>query len=174
MPSPHDEDRFDYSAGAQLALVAIRNGHAIPVGKPAVFSRVDVSPDGAHILVARIHRPYSYLLPFNDFPKDVEVWDRTGKVEYKLASLPLAEHVPIEGVLTGPRDYEWVPIQPATLVWAEALDNGDPKTKAEFRDRLLMLKSPFQGQATELLKLQQRFVGSSWGEKENVLVRDYH
>ena len=186
LQSPHDEDLFDYYAGAQLALVDIRNGHAIPVGKPAVFSRVDVSPDGAHILVARIHRPYSYLLPFNDFPKDVEVWDRTGKVEYKLASLPLAEHVPIEGVLTGPRDYEWVPIQPATLVWAAALDGGDPRAKVPYHDHLLMLASPFKDQPAELAKIEQRFVfagggpglglrarGFEWGEKGIAFVHDY-
>src|SRR5436305_6812571 len=123
LQSAHDEDLFDYSASSQLLLV--ESGKAVPLGKSALYTRLDASPDGKHVLAVRIHRPYSYLLPFNDFPKDVEVWDAAGKLEFKLASLPLAEHVPIEGVLTGPRDYEWIPSEPATLVWAEALDNGD-------------------------------------------------
>ena len=173
LENPHDEDLFEYYTTSQLLLVDSQSGHATPVGKPAIFETVEPSPDGTHILISRIHRPYSYLVPASDFPQDVEVWDRSGKLEYKLASLPAAEHVPIEGVLTGPRDYTWVPTQPAMLVWAEALDGGDPKNKADFRDHLLMLKAPFRDQPAELVKLQQRFVGMSWGEKEIAILRDY-
>ena len=39
------------------------------------------------------------------FPRDVEVWDNKGKVVHKLASLPLADQIPIEGVSNGPRNY---------------------------------------------------------------------
>ena len=183
LQNSHDEDLFDYYTTSQLVLLDTRNGHVTPVGKPAIFSFVEASPDGNHILVARIHRPYSYLLPYIDFPKDVEVWDRSGKVEYKLASLPLAEHVPIEGVLTGPRSYEWIPTQPATLFWAEALDGGDPRAKVPYHDHLLMLAAPFTSQPTELAKIEQRFGsgggagigfrGATWGEKEIALVHDY-
>ena len=185
LQSPHDEELFDYYSTSQLVLVDTRNGHVTSVGKPAIFSTVEASPDGTHILVARIHRPYSYLLPVYDFPKDVEVWDRSGTLEYKLASLPLAEHVPIEGVLTGPRGYEWIPTQPATLVWAEALDGGDPRAKVPYHDHLLMLGAPFKDQPAELAKMEQRYVfgggglgfrgarGIEWGEKGIGLVHDY-
>lgn len=184
LQSSHDEDLFDYYAISQLTLVDI-GGHLTPVGKPAVFFRVDPSPDGAHILIARIHRPYSYLLPFNDFPKEVEVWSPKGQVEFKLASLPLAEHVPIEGVLTGPRDYQWVATQPATLVWAEALDNGDTRAKVPYHDHLVILAAPFKSQPQELVKLEYRFGGGNggvgaaggpgleWGDNGMGLVRDY-
>ncbi len=184
LQSPYEEDLFDYYATAQLTLVEAGNGHATAIGKPAIFSRVDPSPDGTHILVALLHRPYTYLLPFNAFPKEVEVWNRTGKTEYKLASLPLEEHVPIEGVATGPRDYEWISIQPATLAWAEALDNGDSRAKVPFHDHLLMLAAPFQDQPKELVKLEQRYTpggggfggrgrGIEWGESGIGLVHDY-
>ncbi|HEX3153848.1 MAG TPA: S9 family peptidase, partial [Candidatus Angelobacter sp.] len=181
----HDEDLFDYYATAQLALV--KNGVATPVGKPAIFARVEPSPDGKHLLVVRIQHPYSYIMPESDFPREVEIWDLTGKPEHKIASLPLADHVPIEGVLTGPRDYQWVPSQPATLVWAEALDSGDPKAKAPFRDKLTLLRAPFTDQPQELAKFEQRFVpagggfggfgrGSAieWTENGLGLVHDYN
>jgi dipeptidyl aminopeptidase/acylaminoacyl peptidase len=161
LENPHDEALFDYYATAQLALV--KNGAVTPVGKPAIFSRVEPSPDGKHLLVVRIQHPYSYIMPESDFPREVEIWDLSGKVEHKIASPPLADHVPIEGVLTGPRDYQWVPSQPATLVWAEALDGGDPKTKAEFRDKLMLLRAPFTDQPQELAKFEQRFVPAGGG-----------
>ena len=47
------------------------------------------------------------------------------------------------GVPTGPRQVHWRPTAPATLVWAEALDGGDPRKKTAPRDRLLTLAAPF-------------------------------
>jgi dipeptidyl aminopeptidase/acylaminoacyl peptidase len=180
LQNPHDEDLFDYYAAAQLALVDIQSGRVTVVGKPAIFERADASPDGKHLLIARLRRPYSYLLPAYGFPKEVEVWDRSGNVEYKLASLPSDEGVPLEGVPTGPRNYEWRPTQPATLVWAEALDGGDVKKAAPFRDRVLMLSAPFTGQPAEMIRLEYRLGGGrrmggsvTWGEKGLVFVSDY-
>ncbi|WP_233353450.1 hypothetical protein, partial [Vibrio cholerae] len=80
------------------------------------------------------------------FPKEVEVWSSQGRLVHKLASLPLADAIPIEGGRTGPRDYRWRPDEPATLVWAEALDDGDPRRRVSHRDRLLMLRAPFDAQ----------------------------
>src|SRR5262245_38152115 len=197
LANAHDESLFDYYATVQLTLVKTHTGTLGPmkaslttesnIGKPAIFARVDPSPDGQHILVSRIHRPYSYLSPESEFPREVEVWDLKGKVEYKVASQPLAEHVPTEGVLTGPRSSEWAATQPAALLWAEALDGGDPKTKAPYRDRLMLLSAPFKDQPKELVKLEQRFApgglfggggfgirfGVEWGENGMGLVRDY-
>ena len=184
LENAHDEALFDYYATTQLALV--KNGVVTPVGKPGVFSRVEASPDGKHLLVSRIQHPYSYILPESEFPREVEVWNLAGKVEYKVASLPLQEHVPIEGVPLGPRDYQWVPTQTATLVWADALDGGDPKTKTPFRDEVMMLSAPFSDDPVGLVKLEQRFVpagsgggfrsGSAieWGENGIGLVYDYN
>jgi dipeptidyl aminopeptidase/acylaminoacyl peptidase len=176
----HDEDLFDYYFTAQLALVDTQSDSVAAIGKPGIFSTVEASPDGNHILVAWEHRPYSYLHPSFAFPKEVEVWNRQGGVEYKLASLPLAEQVPIEGVPTGPRDYEWRSTAPATLVWAEALDGGDPRKKVPHRDRVLMLESPFREQPREIAKTQHRFAGGRggsglvWGEQPDVaLLSDY-
>jgi dipeptidyl aminopeptidase/acylaminoacyl peptidase len=199
LENAHDEDLFDYYASAQLTRVSFPHvGHLGPIrasidvngasriGKPGIFSRVDPSPDGKHLLVVRIQHPYSYIMPESDFPREVEIWDLTGKLEHKVASLPLADHVPIEGVLTGPRDYQWVPTQPATLVWAEALDGGDPKTKAEFRDKLMLLRTPFSDQPQELARFEQRFVPAGggfgagrgtaieWTENGLGLARDYN
>ncbi|HEY6351426.1 MAG TPA: prolyl oligopeptidase family serine peptidase [Candidatus Angelobacter sp.] len=183
LQSPHDEDLFDYYATSQLLRVDALTGHQRTLGKSGIFANIDSSPDGKHILCARIHRPYSYLLPLGDFPKEVEVWDNNGKVEFKLASVPLAEHVPIEGVLTGPRDYEWISTQPATLVWAEALDGGDTRAKVPYHDHLLMLGAPFTDQPKELVKLEYRFTagggfaarrqGVEWGANGMGLVHDY-
>ncbi|HEX4901137.1 MAG TPA: prolyl oligopeptidase family serine peptidase [Pyrinomonadaceae bacterium] len=174
LKTPHDEDLFEYYATAQLALVDSASGKISGVGAPGIFRSIDVAPDGNHILVGRIHRPFSYLYPDFAFPRDVEVWDTKGKLIHKVASLPLADQIPIDGVATGPRNYRWRPTEPATLIWVEALDGGDPKKKVSHRDRVLMLKAPFNAAPTELYKTEQRFASMQFGEKAGlVFISDY-
>src|SRR5262249_33385196 len=132
------------------------------------------SPDRNVFVVSRRDWPYSYLQTHFDFAKEAEVWDRSGKSLYKLASIPLADRVPIEGVQTGPRDYQWRSDQPATIAWVEALDGGDTRKPAEYRDKLALLKAPFTGQPQALLRTTQRFAGVLWGAKDGLaLVSDY-
>ncbi len=168
----HDEALLEHYATAQLALFDSVTLKATPVGKPAIFTSVDASPDGKLLLVERVHRPFSYLHPLNMFPKEVEVWDHAGKVVYTVVSRGLEDRVPIEGVVTGPRSYQWRPTDPATLYWVEALDDGNPKNKVPFRDRLMTLKAPFTAQPTEVTKSEQRLQRVQWGEKF-VLITDF-
>ena len=173
LKTPHDEDLFEYYATSQLALVDPMSGKVTSIGHAAIFDDIDVAPDGQHVLVTRLHRPFSYLFPDFAFPQDVEVWDTKGKVVYKLASLPLADQVPIDGVPTGPRAPRWRPTEPATLVWVKALDNGDPKKKVPYRDSVLLLKAPFTSEPVEIFKTEQRFVGSGFTDKGLLFVADY-
>ncbi len=99
-----------------------------------------------------IHKPYSYVTTYDRFPRDVEVWNRAGVVTRKLASLPLAERVPVAGVRTGPRVFGWRATEPATLVWAEALDGGDWNVKVPARDKVMMQKAPFDQPAVEIAR----------------------
>src|SRR5512133_2785484 len=75
LQNPHDEDLFDYYCTSQLNLLDIASGKITPVGKPAIFEQIDASPDGKHLLVVRLHKPYSYLIPASEFPKTAQVWD---------------------------------------------------------------------------------------------------
>jgi len=167
LQNPHDEALWDYYASSQLALVDLNGtGKVSPIGKPRIFQSVSVAPDTKHILVATLHRPYSYLLPASDFPRLVEVWDMTGGVAYKLEDSPLNDKVPIGGVRTGRRNFQWDPNEPATLVWVEALDEGNPNKKVPYRDRILTLKAPFNATPGELYKTVHRFAGLAWLEKD--------
>ncbi len=130
LADPHDEDLFVYYATSQLANVDLATGKATPIGKPGILESVHVSPNGKDLLVTTIHKPFSYLHSYNSFPKEVEVWDRTGKMVHKVASTPLEDKAPLNGVTTGPRNSQWRVSEPATLLWVEALDGGDLKNQA--------------------------------------------
>jgi dipeptidyl aminopeptidase/acylaminoacyl peptidase len=173
LASRHDEDLFDYYATAQLAICDVASGVARPVGSPAIYSLSVPSPDQQHILVERIQHPFSYQLPATDFPAIIEVLSRTGAAEYRVAALPVADHVPLAGVREGPRSVQWLQAKPATLVWAEALDKGDPKSKAPFRDHLLTLAAPFAAAPLEGFKTSRRFRSLAPLADGRVIVDDF-
>jgi dipeptidyl aminopeptidase/acylaminoacyl peptidase len=177
LSSTHDEDLFDYYATSQLAFVDAGSGAITPLGAPAIITETGASPDGENLLVTTIHRPYSYVTTYPNFAHDVELWDRAGHRTRTLATLPLADRVPIAGVPTGPRGFEWRPTEPATLVWAEALDGGDWNVKVPARDKVLTLSAPFTGAANdarEIARTEQRFAGFDWSERRGVaLLHEY-
>ncbi|MGZ7046399.1 MAG: TolB family protein [Candidatus Aminicenantales bacterium] len=154
-----DEVLFDYYATAQLAIVETATGAVRKIGRPGIFSDVSASPDMNYILVDRIKRPYSYSVPYAEFAHAYEIWDLDGRTVKVLADLPPAEDVPINGVPTGPRNADWMALKPATLVWTEAMDGGDPEKDAPFRDRMMTLPAPFGGEPVEALKLKERAQG---------------
>ena len=90
---------------SQIALVNSATGEVTPIGKPAVYCEVSRRrPGGNYLLVERVHRPYSYLCTYYRFPERGRGLDDAARRSRQLASLPLAEQVPIDGVPTGPRD----------------------------------------------------------------------
>jgi dipeptidyl aminopeptidase/acylaminoacyl peptidase len=173
LATPHDEDLFDYYATVQPAYVDAASGKITTFGQPGIYTLVRPSPDLKHLLVGRLHKPYSYQLPATLFPTEVEVWNREAKVEYKVASLPLAEHIPLAGVRTGPRNYDWLPDRDATLAWAEALDGGNPKEKVPNRDQIMILAAPFQRPPTEVFRTEERFTRIQGLARGKALVEDF-
>jgi dipeptidyl aminopeptidase/acylaminoacyl peptidase len=174
LENEYDATLFDYYATSQLAVIDSESGQITNLGAPAIFIMADPAPDGTHILVARIHRPYSYIVPAERFPRDVEAWDLTGSVVYKVASLQLQEDVPIGGVATGPRDINWHPNKPGTLVWVEALDDGDPKKQVKERDKVMWVDEPFTVGLVELTRVEKRFAGLAFGERGDfAILRDF-
>jgi dipeptidyl aminopeptidase/acylaminoacyl peptidase len=174
LQNAHDEDLFEYYATSRLKWADSLTGRSVALGKPGLFAFVAPSPDSRYLLVVRNHRPFSYLLPAFFFPKEVEIWDQQGKLVHTVASLPLEDQVPIEGVPIGPRAFAWRATEPATLLWVEALDEGDPKKKVPYRDSVQMQRAPFERAPVEVTRLEERYDGLTWGEKDGLaFVHDY-
>jgi dipeptidyl aminopeptidase/acylaminoacyl peptidase len=172
LTSAQDENLFEYYFTSQLGFVDAATLRRTPIGKPGMIAKVSVSPDAQYLLVEIVKRPFSHLLPYSDFPKDVEVWTRKGERARSIADVPMGDVVPINGVMTGPRSYRWNPSEPATLVWVEALDNGDIKNKVPHRDRVMTLKAPFSGEPAEVSKTEYRYGGASWTDHGTILLTE--
>ncbi|MEO8811168.1 MAG: prolyl oligopeptidase family serine peptidase [Rhodanobacter sp.] len=162
LASESDERLFAYYGQSQLAVVDAGSGKVRKVGAPQVFNDVNGAPDGVHVLTETLLPPFSHAVTYQRFAHAVGVLDLASGKSTPIASLPLAERVPVRGVATGPRDFDWRATEPATLVWAEALDKGDWNVTVPQRDRVMMLRAPFTGQPHEIARTAQRFAGFDW------------
>ena len=169
LKNPNDERLFEYYCTSQIALIDV-SGKVREIGAPSINDNADFSPDGKYVLVQRVERPFSYQFPYGRFPRKVEVWDMSGKLVSTVASSPLQDNLPNGAVQTGPRSVGWIPTEAATLVWAEALDGGDPNKKVTPRDHLMTSAAPFSGSAKELVKIEQRYQGRAFGEKDGLML----
>jgi dipeptidyl aminopeptidase/acylaminoacyl peptidase len=161
----YDDALFEHYFTSQLVTYDVSGAKRTPIGQPAIFSNVAPSPNGQYVLVSKVKRPFSHLVPINGFPEDLEVWSRGGEVVKKIADVPTREGVPLTGVQTGPRNAGWRSDQPATLLWVEALDGGDLKNKVPFRDKVMSVTAPFNASPAEIGKTEWRFAGLSFTEK---------
>jgi dipeptidyl aminopeptidase/acylaminoacyl peptidase len=164
----HDAIVFKFYATSQIYEIDVTSGKSRKIGEPGVYLYADPSPDGKLLMVYRIKEPYSFSVPYYSFPHSEEIWDRDGNLVHLFADLPLEDEVPIGGVPTGPRSLEWRPLKPATLVWVEALDDGNPEKEVPNRDKLMTLPAPFTDAPAEILKTKERYSGISWLQQEGL------
>ncbi len=174
LKTPTDEAIFAFYATSDLAVVSL-DGTSRTLPVKGLIAEAQPSPDGRFAWVETVHRPFSYALPVQNFPATVSVVTlKTGAVK-ELSDHPLLDSIPIafDAVPVGPRDYAWRSDAPATLVWIEARDGGDPKTAAPVRDRLMQLSAPFDSQAAMLLESPMRVRGVEWANDHLALATEW-
>jgi dipeptidyl aminopeptidase/acylaminoacyl peptidase len=170
-----DAQTLEHYLLSQLARVDLR-GRMTPLGAPALYLGASPSPDGHYVLAVQVQRPFSYLVPVSRFPRTIEVLDgRTGTLVHTAARLPLVEGLPTgnDAVPMGPRQVHWRDDAPATLVWAEAQDGGDPAREAEVRDAVFMHAAPFDAPPVKLAELGMRFAGIDWGRGDLAVLSEF-
>ncbi|RFF49526.1 S9 family peptidase [Xanthomonas campestris] len=168
-----DARLFEYYSTAQPVIVGV-NGQVRPIAAPGIYLHLSVSPDGRYVLSERSERPFSYLAPLDAFARRIEVLDMQGKLVRQIAQLPLVEGLPTgnDAVPTGVREIAWRADAPATLVWAEAQDGGDPARASSVRDAVLMQAAPFKRAPVTLAKLGSRFEGVQWGRGDLAIISE--
>lgn len=168
--SPYDEALFEFFAISQLMKNS--NGVEQPVGQPAVYSSVQLSPDKQYLLVRTLEKPYSYTVPAGSFQSKIQLWTVGGEMVKDLFRLPSGETAPAgyDNVQDVPRSVEWRDDEPATVVWCKPLDKGLLRNEVPFRDAVYALAAPFTGPEKELFKTQDRYSRTLWGSANFAIV----
>lgn len=172
LTSPHDEALFEHYFTAQIARVDANAATVTSIGAPALYVDADPSPDGRYLLVTQVKRPFSYTNPAGQFPTEVSVWDMSGRRLHLVVDRPLADDTlpAFDAVVRGPRAIDWRSDAPATLVWAETQDGGDPARQVAVRDRIFTLAAPFRGRPRVLAEVADRYSGIAWGREDFAIV----
>ncbi|WP_158727655.1 MULTISPECIES: S9 family peptidase [unclassified Flavobacterium] len=170
LKNANDEINFENIMTSELYKITL-DGTATLFKKAAMYAGESFSPDGNYLMLTTIQKPFSYIVPLSRFPSKSVVYDKDGNEVKTVNEVPLTEIIPkgFMAVRKGKRNMSWRADKPATLVYVEALDGGDPANKVDFRDEVLLWNAPFTTPATTLVKTPQRFSGIMWGT-ENVAV----
>ncbi|MDX1316802.1 MAG: prolyl oligopeptidase family serine peptidase [Xanthomarina gelatinilytica] len=174
LKNKNDEYNFELLTQAELHKINM-DGSSSLWKKSDMYRDVSFSPDGNYVMVTTINRPFSYLVPYYRFPSTTTIYKANGDFVNTFLEVPLIEDLP-KGFMaerTGKRDVNWRNDKPATLVWTEALDGGDPENEVPFRDEVFMQDAPFTGKITSLLKTKDRFRYIQWGNDNTALAHDY-
>jgi dipeptidyl aminopeptidase/acylaminoacyl peptidase len=175
LQTPHDTALFEYYLSSVLVQVSL-TGERQEILEAQLLVSARPSPDGQWFILKTLQPPFSYQVPASRFPKQISVMDMTGKEQFRVANLPLADDVPItfSSVRTGRRTAEWRADHPATLYWVEALDGGDAGQPAEQRDRVSQLEAPFTTTRPQVLwTTALRYHDILWGHDTLALGYEY-
>jgi len=174
LKNSNDEFNFEQLAGSELFRVNL-DGSKTKWKEKAMYRSISFSPDGNFVLVSTVHRPFSYIVPYYKFPTKTDIYKSNGDFVKTINEVPLTEVLPkgFMAVRKGKRSLSWRKDKPATLFWAEALDEGDPEKKVEFRDEIFQIEEPFTGNAKSILKTINRFYDIEWGNENIAIAHDY-
>lgn len=173
LKNPNDEYNFEQLARSTLVTVGL-DGSTHQWKDADMYSSISFSPDGNYVMVNRIRKPFSYLVPYYRFPSETVVYDESGQEVAVVNEEPLLEDLPTGrmAVQQGKRNMSWRNDVPSTLVYVEALDEGDPENDVEFRDEVFLLDAPFNGTGSSILKTRDRYAGITWGDENTAIARD--
>lgn len=173
LKNKNDEANFESLTTSELQKVTL-SGQKSAWAPAAMYNSLSFSPNGTYIMVTTIQKPFSYIVTLDRFPNKSVIYDNSGKVVTTFNEKPLIEDMP-KGFMAeekGRRDIGWRADKPATLVWAEALDGGDPAVEVPFRDEVFELTAPFNGAPRGIVKTINRYSGITWGNDAIAILSD--
>jgi dipeptidyl aminopeptidase/acylaminoacyl peptidase len=89
MKTPYEFELLEWHATGQYALIDVATQAIKKIGSPAMIRSIDPAPDGQHARVTTMTKPFSYIVPVNNFGQKEEVWDAAGKSLVELSARPI-------------------------------------------------------------------------------------
>lgn len=174
LKNPVDEKNFEQLARSEIFKVNL-DGSSSKWMETAMYRGLDFSPDGKYVLMTKVKKPFSYLVPYYRFAAETAIYDLSGNQVKMLLDRSVDEVRPKGFMSTTdqPRGFNWRADRPATIIWTLALDKGDPAIEMEYRDEVFELNAPFNGKERSVIKTKNRFSGITWGSDQIAIAYDY-
>jgi len=173
LKNKNDEHNFEQLAYSEIYKISLNGTKEKWLG-PGMYSNINFSPDGNYVLVNTVEKPFSYLVTYRRFPSKTIIYTKDAKKVETVLEVPLIEDLPkgFMATRTGRRNLTWRNDKPASLVYVEALDGGDPQKKVEFRDEVFQLEAPFNGTPKSVFKTINRISGIQWANDKMAIASD--
>jgi len=174
LKDPNDEYNFEQLARSSLFKIDL-SGNKSQWMEAKMYDDISFSPDGEYVMISHIKKPFSYLVPYYRFPTETNVYKNNASFVNMVNDAPLLEDLP-QGFMStqeGRRSLNWRADKPATLIYAIALDAGDPEVEVKYRDQVFMLEAPFKDEGKAFLKTINRYSGIIWGDDKTAIAMDY-
>jgi len=177
LKNPHDEAKFQYYFTTQL--LCIDNITSLDATVPptarllpqcgekgCIFRSIQSSPCGRFLLV-QLTTDLSYSVPLSRFGKKIELWDLQSSQKVTVQSLPVDDEIPLsyDACSRHPRSFFFHPCKDCTLIFAQALDGGDPQNNDLAngeRDALYLQNIELDSEEKIALKEASKWVGMQW------------
>jgi dipeptidyl aminopeptidase/acylaminoacyl peptidase len=118
LETPWEMQLLEYYSTGQIVRLNVRTRAVTPIGQPAMVQGLDVAPDGQHVRVQLLKKPFSYIVQLRSFPSADEIWDQNGGKLLTLTDRPLnlpgtpAAAAITAAAATAPRNVTWRPDGP--------------------------------------------------------------
>ncbi|MCH8253987.1 MAG: S9 family peptidase, partial [Gemmatimonadetes bacterium] len=157
LQGPYEKELLEYYTTGQLAVIDVQRRRARRIGQPAMISGVSVSPDGMHVQVTTMRRPFSYIVPRRQFGSATEIWSlEDGSVLALVSEQELRDGSPRDTTNGDPekRNITWrpdgqglsfllmAPRQPGDTAQAEE-SQGEGRGRSRRKDRVFQWLPPF-------------------------------
>ncbi|MFC2169898.1 prolyl oligopeptidase family serine peptidase [Acidobacteriota bacterium] len=172
--TPHDKELFRYYTTAQLAQITSGQPPR-KMGPPAMYLSISLSPDGKYVLAEKLVEPFSYIVSYTNFPRELQVLDMDGKVLSVIRKDPLQEAISRDRGGDDeekdlPREVTWRPDgKGLSFLLKEEKEKDQGKKKvlndSERKDRLMILTPPFDmSKAQTLIASDKKFSQTSYSQ----------
>ena len=168
----HEEKLFEYYATSQLAIINTITGDVRKISQLGFINHYSISPDSRFIIINELVKPYSQKVPYYAFPNRWYVYDCEKDETIELATHEVRE-LKRGWTAAGRRSFFWHPFEKATLIYVNALDEGDPNKQVPYRDELKLLTYPFKGDGDAFLYTEERFSAITFIEKNAFLYEEF-
>ena len=158
LKNPSDEFNFEQLARSELFKVGL-DGSMTRWKEAAMYSNISFSPDGNYVMATSVEKPFSYLVPYYRFPSKTNIYNTDGALVSNLLEVPLIEDLPkgFMAVRMGKRSVSWRADKAASLIYVQALDEGNPEKEVAYRVEVFHLEAPFNNKSKSLIKLKIRY-----------------
>lgn len=158
------QQRFKSFTDSKLISINIK-GEVNTLNHTSMVDDFYVSPNGQYLLISSLPTKLSTLVPYKKWGRQYYILNlATNKSKSPLPQLKDKYKLKKDSVPIGSRSVQWLPFEPATISWVEAVDGGDMAKDLSIHDHIYKMPFPFNEKKDLILSTKWRYYDIYWSK----------